>query len=63
MKSSTLPVLMIVTSHAQLGSTGKPTGIWAEELTTPYYALVDAGFPSSTLHATFGRSTSMKSTA
>jgi putative intracellular protease/amidase len=41
---STNPVLMIVTSHAQLGNTGKPTGIWAEELTTPYYALIDAGF-------------------
>ena len=39
-----LPVLMIITSHAQLGNTGKPTGLWAEELTTPYYALVDAGF-------------------
>ena len=38
------PVLMIMTSHALLGNTGKPTGIWAEELTTPYYALVDAGF-------------------
>ena len=38
------PLLMIVTSHAQLGSTGKPTGIWAEELTTPYYTLVDAGY-------------------
>jgi putative intracellular protease/amidase len=38
-----LPVLMIVTSHAQLGNTGRPTGIWAEELTTPYYALSDAG--------------------
>jgi putative intracellular protease/amidase len=38
------PILMIVTSHAQLGNTGKPTGIWAEELTTPYYALVDAGY-------------------
>jgi putative intracellular protease/amidase len=25
-------------------ATGKPTGIWAEELTTPYYALQDAGF-------------------
>ncbi|MFM7332420.1 MAG: type 1 glutamine amidotransferase domain-containing protein [Brachymonas sp.] len=37
------PVLMIVTSHAQLGNTGKGTGIWAEELTTPYYALQDAG--------------------
>jgi putative intracellular protease/amidase len=39
-----LPVLMIITSHAQLGDTGKPTGLWAEELTTPYYALIDAGF-------------------
>jgi putative intracellular protease/amidase len=37
------PVLMIVTSHAVLGSTGKPTGIWAEELTTPYFVLKDAG--------------------
>jgi putative intracellular protease/amidase len=37
------PVLMILTSHAQLGNTGKPTGIWAEELTTPYYALRDSG--------------------
>jgi putative intracellular protease/amidase len=41
--AATLPILMIVTSHAQLGSTGKPTGIWAEELTTPYHALRDAG--------------------
>lgn len=39
-----LPILMIMTSHAQLGSTGKLTGLWAEEMTTPYYALVDAGF-------------------
>jgi hypothetical protein len=29
------PVLMILTSHAQLGNTGEPTGLWAEELTTP----------------------------
>lgn len=38
------PVLMIVTSQSEMGTSGKPTGIWAEELTTPYYALVDAGF-------------------
>ena len=38
------PVLMIITSHDQLGNTGKPTGLWAEELTTPRYAMVDAGF-------------------
>jgi putative intracellular protease/amidase len=36
-------VLMIVTSHDQLGSTGKPTGIWGEELSTPYYEFIDAG--------------------
>jgi putative intracellular protease/amidase len=36
-------VLMIVTSHARLGDSGKPTGLWAEELAVPYYALVDAG--------------------
>ena len=36
-------ILMIVTSNAQMGTTGKPTGIWAEELAAPYYALLDAG--------------------
>lgn len=36
-------VLMIVTSNAELGDTGKATGIWAEELAVPYYAFIDAG--------------------
>lgn len=36
-------ILMIVTSNARLGDTGQPTGLWAEELAVPYYALVDAG--------------------
>lgn len=36
-------VLMILTSHAQLGTTGKSTGVWAEELVVPYYQLIDAG--------------------
>jgi putative intracellular protease/amidase len=36
-------ILMIVTSNASMGDTGKPTGLWAEELAVPYYALVDAG--------------------
>lgn len=36
-------ILMIVTSNAHMGDTGKPTGLWAEELAVPYYALVDAG--------------------
>ncbi len=41
--SATLKVLIILTSHAVIGDTGKPTGVWFEELTTPYYAFVDAG--------------------
>lgn len=36
-------VLMIVTSNARMGDTGKPTGLWAEELASPYYVLADAG--------------------
>ncbi|MFN6996666.1 MAG: type 1 glutamine amidotransferase domain-containing protein [Aquincola tertiaricarbonis] len=36
-------ILMIVTSNSRMGDTGKPTGLWAEELAAPYYALVDAG--------------------
>jgi putative intracellular protease/amidase len=39
----TANVLMIVTSNARMGNTGKATGFWAEELAVPYYALVDAG--------------------
>jgi putative intracellular protease/amidase len=36
-------VLIITTSHTQLGNSGKPTGVWAEELVAPYYQLLDAG--------------------
>ncbi|WP_207482244.1 type 1 glutamine amidotransferase domain-containing protein [Arenibaculum pallidiluteum] len=36
-------VLIITTSHAEMGSSGKRTGLWLEELSTPYYALKDAG--------------------
>lgn len=36
-------VLFIVTSHARLGDTGKPTGLWLEELATPWFAVRDAG--------------------
>ena len=36
-------ILMIVTSNARLGDTGKTTGIWAEEIAVPYYRLIDAG--------------------
>jgi len=37
-------ILIITTSNAVMGESGKPTGIWAEELAVPYYAFVDAGF-------------------
>lgn len=37
-------VLIVLTSHQQLGTTGKPTGFWLSELTHPYYLLEDAGY-------------------
>lgn len=37
-------VLIVVTGHDRLGSTGEKTGFHYEELTTPYYALRDAGY-------------------
>ncbi|SEK68206.1 type 1 glutamine amidotransferase domain-containing protein [Nitrosovibrio tenuis] len=36
-------ILMVLTSHDQLGNTGKETGFWLEELAAPYYVLKDAG--------------------
>ncbi len=36
-------VLMVITSHAELGNTGEKTGFWVEEFAAPYYAFVDAG--------------------
>lgn len=36
-------ILFIATSNTHLGDTGKPTGVWAEELVVPYYQLIDAG--------------------
>lgn len=36
-------VLIVLTSHDQLGDTGEKTGFWLEELAAPYYRLKDAG--------------------
>jgi putative intracellular protease/amidase len=36
-------ILMIVTSHDRLGSTGTKTGFWLEELAAPYQEFVNAG--------------------
>jgi putative intracellular protease/amidase len=38
-----MKVLFVLTSHDQLGDTGKKTGFWVEEFAAPYYTLADAG--------------------
>jgi putative intracellular protease/amidase len=37
-----MKILMILTSHSDLGDTGEKTGFWLEEFTTPYYVFIDA---------------------
>ncbi len=36
-------VLLVLTSHGELGRTGLQTGFWLEEFAAPFYALTDAG--------------------
>ena len=36
-------ILMVLTSHGELGDTGKKTGFWLEEFAAPYYVFKDAG--------------------
>ena len=38
-----MKVLMVLTSHSDLGNTGKKTGFWLEEFAAPYYIFKDAG--------------------
>jgi len=38
-----LKILTVLTSHDQLGQTGRKTGFWLEELAAPYYVFKDAG--------------------
>lgn len=38
-----MKILMVLTSHDQLGNTAKPTGFWLEEFAAPYYVFKDAG--------------------
>ena len=38
-----MKILMVLTSHDQLGSSGKKTGFWLEEFAAPYYVFKDAG--------------------
>ena len=37
-----MKILIVLTSHEQLGETGKKTGFWLEEFAAPYYLLKDA---------------------
>ena len=38
-----MKVLIVLTSHSELGNTGEKTGFWIEEFAAPYYVLSDAG--------------------
>lgn len=38
-----MKILMVLTSHDQLGNTGRKTGFWLEEFAAPYYVFLDAG--------------------
>ena len=38
-----MKIVMVLTSHSELGNTGKKTGFWIEEFAAPYYVFHDAG--------------------
>lgn len=38
-----MKILMVLTSHDQLGNTGRKTGFWLEEFAAPYYTFLEAG--------------------
>jgi putative intracellular protease/amidase len=38
-----MKILMVLTSHEDLGNTGQKTGFWLEELAAPYFVFKDAG--------------------
>ena len=38
-----MKILMVLTSHDELGDTGEKTGFWLEEFAAPYYRFRDAG--------------------
>jgi putative intracellular protease/amidase len=38
-----MKILMVLTSHDELGATGRKTGFWLEELAAPYYTFKRAG--------------------
>lgn len=38
-----MKILIVLTSHSELGNTGEKTGFWIEEFASPYFVLADAG--------------------
>lgn len=42
-----MKVLIVLTSHSELGNTGEKTGFWVEEFAAPYYVLADAGIETT----------------
>ena len=38
-----MKIVMVLTSHDQLGNTGRKTGFWLEEFASPYFVFRDAG--------------------
>ncbi|MEM7524123.1 MAG: type 1 glutamine amidotransferase domain-containing protein, partial [Pseudomonadota bacterium] len=50
---SSARILIVLTSHEDLGDTGEKTGFWLEEFASPYYVFLDAG-ADVTLASTVG---------
>jgi putative intracellular protease/amidase/catechol 2,3-dioxygenase-like lactoylglutathione lyase family enzyme len=42
-KKHKMKILMVITSHDQLGNTGRKTGFWLEEFAAPYFVFRDGG--------------------
>jgi putative intracellular protease/amidase len=42
-KMPPVKILIVATSHAQMGESNRSTGLWLEELAIPYYIFKDAG--------------------
>jgi putative intracellular protease/amidase/catechol 2,3-dioxygenase-like lactoylglutathione lyase family enzyme len=43
LEQNNMKILMVLTSHDQLGNTGRKTGFWLEEFAAPYFVFKDAG--------------------
>ena len=53
---SRTPVLFVLTSHGQLGDTGRPTGFWLAEAAHPWRVFTDAGYRVDVVSIKGGRS-------